>query len=164
MRLLLGIVHEWRISSDQLKGEDADRPDVHAFSVLFPPHELWRQIIECAAERSPPIAGTVGRPTKVGDLDDAAAVEQVFWLDVAMDDVFSVHVLKRIDRLSDVVGGSLFLEPLIGRVSQLCEDFATMSVFKDKVDLLLVPEVAEETANVVVLQVSLNLDLAAKLL
>ena len=39
-----------------------------------------------------------------------------------------------------------------------------MSVLQDQVDLLLVPEVAKQPTDVVMLQVSLNLDFAAKLL
>lgn len=60
---------EGRPADEELVGEHAKRPQVDLGVVLLPLDHLWGEVVERAAERSPPVSGRVYAPPKVADLE-----------------------------------------------------------------------------------------------
>ena len=55
------------------------------------------------------------RPPEIGDLEVALEVhQQVFWLDISVDDFFRVAVLEGVRQLSHILGALHFVEAAVG--------------------------------------------------
>lgn len=105
----------------------------------------------------------MGTPTEVCQLDCSLAVQEVFRLEISMDNLLLVKILKCLHNLPRVVRCLLLVESSIWRLLEFLEKFAADCILKNQVNLLLVPEEAIEPANVVVSQVRLNFDLSSQL-
>jgi hypothetical protein len=94
LTFVTGHVLEWRDTAQELVREHTQSPVVHLLVVLLSLYHLRRQVVERSAERRSSVSGSVHRPAKVGDLELAVQAEQqVFGLDVAVDDMLAVEVL-----------------------------------------------------------------------
>mmetsp|Transcript_18102 Transcript_18102/g.35339 ORF Transcript_18102/g.35339 Transcript_18102/m.35339 type:complete len:253 (-) Transcript_18102:210-968(-) len=101
-------------------------------------------------------------PPKVGNFDLSLAIHQeVLGFDVSVNDILHVAVVKRLSKAPNVEGCSLLIEAL--EFLELLVELALGGVFEDEVDAALVVEVAVEPKDVLVPQVTLNLNLATKL-
>jgi len=86
--------------------------------------------------------GRVHRPAKVGELHLAADAEQeVFGLDVAVDDVAAVQVLQGQRDLRDVLRRPLVAE--LALLAQNLEQLALRGVLQNQVDALQGPDRSE---------------------
>jgi hypothetical protein len=93
-----------RDANEELVREDAQRPQVDVVCVRLALDHLGREVVERAAEGRPAVRRGVDGPAKVADLQVAVqAEEDVFRLDVAVDDVLRVQVVERVGHLRHVL-------------------------------------------------------------
>ncbi len=106
------LVVERRVAAKQDVADDADRPDVHRLAVGLLRQHLGRHVARRAARRSHD-----ARIFHLGEAEVAdhnlgvfvlALIEQILWLEIAMDDTFAVHVGDGVENLANQVG-SVFL-------------------------------------------------------
>lgn len=77
--------------------------------------DLWGKILRGATHRPGPLVNLLGK-SKVGDLDMAGLADQeVFGLQIPVDDVLRVQVLPGQDHLGGVKPGNVIVEPDDGR-------------------------------------------------
>lgn len=158
------------MANKELVEKHTESPDIDALVVLTGLDHLGREVVESAAHGGSSVAGIGGRvaadvggPAEVGKLDAVVEVdEDVFGLEVPVDEVLAVEVLQGTGDLVDVVGGERVgeaLEPGEGLV-----ELAVGGVLDHEVDVLVVLEPAVERKTVLVQDVGLDLDLADDLL
>jgi len=77
--------------------------------VLAALDHLGREVVKRTAECGASVAGCVHAPTKIADLELAVDTqEEIFRLDISVDDVLGVEVRKRVGHLIDVDGAAPF--------------------------------------------------------
>lgn len=139
-------------------------PVVDHLAVVAPLHNFRRQVVQCAAHGLTGRGGRVHGPTEIGQFEVAGYVQQqVFGLDVAMDDTVLVAVVQSVRRLVDIFrrskqkkklqftrGGMvmvLYLQSFIKMpVAIALEVFIQLSlarILKDKIDAVVVVEPSE---------------------
>ena len=101
-------------------------------------------------------------PSKVGNLQVATMIqEQVFGLDVAMNDVLAMTINQRVGQLLDVKGRPILRET--HRLFQVAVQFSLGGEFENEVDARGVVKVSVQAEDIGVPQVALDLNLAAQL-
>ena len=157
------------IAVDQLVEQDAERPDVQLVVVLPMVDHLRCHVLECATEGVAlafvELAIVVHvhlaftRPAKVADLQHVVLVhEQVFWLQVSMDEAVLVEEVDASDRLDEEIKRGLLAEALL--LPNQGEQVALGHVLHDQVNVLVVLQVRIHSHDVDVLQFLMNLDLS----
>mmetsp|Transcript_48062 Transcript_48062/g.148315 ORF Transcript_48062/g.148315 Transcript_48062/m.148315 type:complete len:343 (-) Transcript_48062:141-1169(-) len=132
------VVVERRVPRDEFVQQDPHRPPVHRLAVALALDHLGRQVLGRPAQRERPLRHLLREP-EVRDLDVPLVVQQqVLRLQVAVDDVFGVHVLEREHQLRVVELGHVVGEP--PRRAQVREHLAPDDELEHKVQLLLVLE------------------------
>jgi hypothetical protein len=102
-------------------------------------------------------------PTKVGDFDFAVDSDQyILGFNVSVHDMFLVQVLEGRSHLSDVLRSLPFWETPF--FAQMLVQLTLTSEFEDEEHSLAVVEVAEESENIRVSQIGLDLDFSPDLL
>ena len=88
------VVHKRRLAGEHLIHQDAKRPPVDALSVALIQKHLWRDVLGRAAQRIS-LEDYLLRKAKIRNFHKAVAVEKkIFGLQIAVDDIFFVQVLK----------------------------------------------------------------------
>ena len=132
--------------------------------IIFGPidHLRW-QVIQRTAHSPPPVVGTVGAPTEIRELYGTLGIEQVLWLDIPVNDLLGVQVLQCLDDLVNVVSGPYLIEPPLWSFHELLVYLASSGKLQNQIDFLLIPEEAVESADIFMPEMTLDLDLSAKL-
>ena len=157
------------IAVDQLVEQDAKRPDVQLVVVLPMVDHLRCHVLECATEGVAlalvelaivvHVHLTFTRPAKVADLQHVVLVhEQVFWLQISMDEAVLVEEVDASDRLDEEIKCGLLAEALL--LPDQGEQVALSHVLHDQVNVLVVLQVRIHSHDVYVLQFLMNLDLS----
>ena len=90
-------------------------------------------------------------PPEVGDLEVTLHVEEeVLGLDVPVDHVHGVAVGQGLGHLSDVLAGGRFIKLSSRPLLESLVHFSSRGELQHEVDPRLVPEVSEQSENVVV--------------
>lgn len=86
---------------------------IHRLVVSFGCHNLWREIVWSTTQSPCDIGDIFGEP-EIGDLDVAMSVQQqVFWLQVTIDDVLPVQIFEGQGHFGSVELGYRVGEPLL---------------------------------------------------
>ena len=154
---------EGRFTDQKLVGQNAERPVVHALVVRLIFHHFRRQIVQRAAERFATRGRRVDGPAEVGDFHLLAQAEQqVFRLDVAMNDFLGMTVNHGVEEFGHVGRRPWLVELALGL--QHFVQFSLGGEFQDQIHASFVVEIAVKTQDVGVAEVGLNLDFAAQLM
>ena len=105
--------------------------------------------------------GRIDSPAEIAYLENIEAVEDVFRLDVAVDDAVAVEVADAAGDLAEIVAGLVLMEKLFG--SNLLEEAAAGRQLQDEVDLFSVCKEPVHLQHVRVVGVQLDLDLLDEL-
>jgi hypothetical protein len=92
------------------------------------------------------------------------AIKQVFWLNISVNNVFRMKILQGMTQLSDVIRSSIFSVPLIRLFLEILIELTTRSIFKDQIDLFIVPEETVHSQNIVMSQMALYFYLSSQLM
>jgi len=102
-------------------------------------------------------------PTKITNLQlPGDTYQEIFWFDVAVNDMFAVEIHERISHLVNVSGASF-----LGKAPMFAELFVKLSLaseFKHKKYTFLVMEISIETENIWMAEVLLDFNFASDLL
>lgn len=95
--------HKRGLFVDHLVEEDTHRPNIHPIALILPKQYFWRHVLQSAAERESGGARHLnGAPSEITDFDIVVVVQQqIFRLDVAVDDLAFVDVLEGVDSLRE---------------------------------------------------------------
>jgi len=125
---------------------------------------LGRKVVEGPAHCGSAGVGGVDRPSKVGDLNVAANVqEKVLRLDVSVNDFLAVAVGKRVCHLADVQGRLGLGKPAVLLFLKTLVELPTRCILQNEVNPALVVEITKQPKNIWVAKMGLDLDLSAKL-
>lgn len=163
-RLLLFLVIKGRLSNEELVQEDTDGPEVDARVVFATLDHLRSEIVECTTESTTASRGTRDDgPTKVREFDvTVLGEEDVFGLEVPVDDVLLVAVDESLCDLSDVAGSLGLREATL--LLETTKELSFGGVLHEDVDVGVVIKVAKHPEDVLMAQVGLDLDLSSELL
>ena len=92
---------ERAFTAHQLIRQDAQSPDIALLVVLLSQYQLRRQVKRSATDCVPHTILAIGWPAEVCKLDHVVAQQNVLGLDVSMDDVVEVQVIKTVCHLVD---------------------------------------------------------------
>lgn len=107
---------KWRVAVNKLVRQNTECPQINCLAMLLVLDHLWRQVVQCAAHRCPPVARCMYAPSEIRDFEASVNThEQIFGLDVAVDHIFGVQVLQRIGHLRDVARSDGLLELAAGQ-------------------------------------------------
>lgn len=85
---------EGSLASQHLVCKNADRPNVHETIVRFSFQDLGTDVVESATVSCPAVFA-VGRPPEIAKLADSVGQDNVFRLDISMEDIFFMKVVQR---------------------------------------------------------------------
>lgn len=125
------LAFEGRPPNKELVSEDPDAPQIDSAVVGLPFDDLWRGVVESAAEGGPHVLHH-GRPTEVTHLCNTVAEDDVFGLDVAVGDGLFVQVDQRVDDVPQEVDG-LFARQSADLVL-VVEESASIDVLEDQIE------------------------------
>lgn len=127
--------------------------------VLLAFDHFGREIIERPAQGVSSVVGCMDGPPEIRDLQLAFRTDQkILRLDVAMDDVLFVAVVKRRGEGGDVAGRFFLIETLL--FLQLLVKLALGRELENQVHAVGVVEIRKQAQNVRVAQVGLNFNLS----
>lgn len=139
----------------------AQCPDIHLIIVAVSEQEFWRDVERSAAEGFPFVL-RVDRPAEVCDLGEAEAHDNVFRLQVAMDNTVAVHFVQPLtDAFHD---GLPFLLTQLAFDLEYIVELPSRAVLQQQVKVELILEEGVQLDKVDMVQKRLYLDLPDKLL
>lgn len=154
------------LADQKLVGQDAQAPQVNFFIVVILGgpglDHLGRQIIQGATHGLSPVVGSMHAPPEIGNLELAVdADEDVFGLDVPVDNVLAVQITQGRRHLGNVLGSLPFREAVLP--AQVLVQFPLAGELENQKHALIVVEVAKHLQDIGMTEVALNLNLAADL-
>ena len=119
-------------------------------------HDFWCHVFKCATEGISRLGSiSLDAPTEIANLNDVSIFDQdVFGLDIAMDQTLFVHKVDSRAYLDEEVECSVFSQALF--FPDEVEEVTFASILKGQVDDFLVFEACVESANILVIQLLLD--------
>jgi len=158
------MILERRCPIQELIGQHTKSPMVHTLVVCLPFEHLRGKVVQGAAHGLTPGIRCVHAPAKVANFEFAVDTEQeVFGLDITMNDVLRVEVDQRIRHLVHISRTPSFGKACLS-FTQLPVELSLSSELDHEEDAFLVVEVAIQPQDIRVAKVCLDFNFPADLL
>ena len=160
-------IFEWRFTNQEFISQDAQTPQINLFVVRIVRttrlDHLGREVVKGTTHRLATAIRRVNAPAKIGDFDfPVDADEDVFGLNVAVDNMFAVEITQRGGHLRNILRGLPLGKPVLA--AQVLIQLSLTSKLQNQKHALAIVEVSVKLKDVGVAQIALDLDFAAHLL
>jgi len=146
----------WCNSGQELECQDSNGPDVHIVIVNLTSDHFRRKVVKRPASGLALHGDSVRRPAKVSNFKlTITPLKQIFWFEIAVNDVLGMEIVKCVAELADVPGRKLEAEPVLRR-GQFLVEFSTLRILKDQEDSLGVVKPRIHPQDIFVSKVTLN--------
>jgi hypothetical protein len=140
-----------RSSVNQLIQQDAKRPDIKRVIVILILNHLWSHVFKSSTKGVSLLhVIRLNAPAEITDFNDVSFFDQdIFRLDISVNETLLVHVVDTTAHLNEEVKGSVFGQELL--LTNQVKQVAFAGVLKRQIDGGFVFETGIKSANVFVI-------------
>lgn len=136
---------EGRTANQKFVAQDAETPLIDWIIVMFSFNHFWRQIIQSSTHCLSVVGYCVSGPSKVSKFYIIVSSQKnVFWLEIAMNDIVQVTVMQSVGNLISVFGRTILLKSSIFCGFQVTVELTFACKFQRNVNLTIVMEPSEQ--------------------